>query len=167
MYRFRGITNQIRSVLRCLRGFSCQIADLLRHNGKSLAGGSCSRRLHCRVQCQNIRLEGDVVYGLENLFNLLGACLNPFHRFYQTLHLLVTHKHFLAGLARLGTDIQRTVCRVCHLFGNHANPRRKLLHRTCLLRSALTERLGACRQLVTCLRHLTRGMVDLPHGIAE
>ena len=167
MNRLCRVAYQHRRILGCLRRFSRQTAHLLRDNGKAFSGTSCPCRFHRCIQRQNIGLECNVIDRFQNFFYLVRAVLNLVHRLHQMLHFLIAHRDLFSGLVGLMANLHRLVCGAFCLLVDLAEPRRKFLHRACLLRGALTEHLGTGGQLRAGRCHLLCRIVHLMHGIAQ
>ncbi len=162
-----GAADQVLGGLGSLVGLGRQVAHLVGHHGKALAGGPRTGGLHSGVQGQDVGLEGDVFNGGDDLGNLLGGGGNFFHGRVQLAHVLHAGAQLGAGLAH----------KLARLLGGGGGPLggggdigdggRQLLHRAGLLHGALAQSLCSGGHLIAGRGHLTGGRVDLPHGVAQ
>ena len=70
LYCLCGMCDEQGSILGGFRGLAGQVADFICYNGKSLACNACTRSFYGCVQRQNIGLECNVFYCLDNLADL-------------------------------------------------------------------------------------------------
>ena len=133
-----GILNKLWSALGRVRGLACQIAHLICHNGKAFARAARPGSLHSRVQSQDIGLESNILYGLDDLPDLIGAGADTLHSFHKFLHLFIAGSHRLPGPVGLFPGILSAPGRVPGLVGDLVDLGCQLLHGTGLLHRPLT-----------------------------
>ena len=90
-----GVFDQFCCLRSRCRTLGCKITNFLSHNGKSLAGLSCSCGLNSCIQCQNIRLKCNIVDDLDDLGDTLRGIVDFLHSGHQILHLYIALFHIL------------------------------------------------------------------------
>ncbi|MNI31847.1 hypothetical protein D3C73_857410 [compost metagenome] len=73
------LADEVLDLLGCLGGALGQFAHFLCDNGKALARFTGTRGLDAGVECQKIGLEGNVIDHADDVGNLAGRFLDPFH----------------------------------------------------------------------------------------
>jgi len=86
-----GVGNQVLRVLRRRRALGRKVPDLFGHNRETLAGLSGPRRLNCRVEREDVRLERDVVYGFDDLVNIVARLVDLIDGGDHVVHLMAAN----------------------------------------------------------------------------
>ena len=162
-----GVLNEALGGLRRLIGLGGQIAHLVGHHGKALAGGSGPGSLHRRIQRQDIGLEGDVFNGSDNLANLLGRIGNIVHGRHHLLHLIAAQGDLLAGELSAALGIGGSLHIAGRALGQIVHRSVQLLHGAGLLRGALGQSLGSAGQLLGMAGYPLLRLNDTGHSVRD
>ena len=163
----RCIFNQFGSILGSLCCFACQIAHLICHHCKAFACCSRSCCLYGCIQCQNVRLEGNILNILCNSSDLFCGCVDFIHGCQHFLHFFIADfnslKHFLClcvGFTQIFKVIFNLVAYLSHC-GSH------LLHTGSLLIGSLCQCLGTGRNLLSTICNLIGYTINMIKHIAD
>ncbi|KAF5032741.1 hypothetical protein DSECCO2_614010 [anaerobic digester metagenome] len=118
-------------------------------------------RFHCRIQGQNIGLEGNIINDLDNLGDIFRRLVDLHHRLLHFRHLMVTFvgiSHHIGGQFSGFIGIDGVIL---GLIGNLRNRNRQFLNRAGLLGGSLGQRLTAVGYLVGPGINLLCGMINV------
>ena len=166
-HRRHGVLNALLGLLRGLIRLGSEVAHLVGHHGKALAGHARTRGLDGGVESKDIRLECNVFDRLDDLFGIQLAVIDIFHRLMHFMHMLV------GNLNLSGSHIGLCLCvsrRVRVRLGGRldlVDGSGQFLHGAGLLCRTLRQRLRADGYLIRSCGHLIGGALDLGHGAVQ
>ena len=89
LHHVNGAPDQLRDALgRCL-GLVGKVCHLPCHHRKARTHASCTCCLDGGVECQKVRLPGDLIHGADDVFDLFRAALDLLHGSKHLCHLLL------------------------------------------------------------------------------
>ena len=162
-----GILDHFLRVSGRFRGFSSQVSHFIGHNGKALSGNARAGSFHCRVQCENIGLERDIVNGFDDTLNLLRRFLDLLHSGDKILHFLLAFFDLNAGRGCQLTRRVRILGVLADLFVDFLYGGGKLLNGTGLFRGTLAQSLRAGCHLIRARGDLVGGSVNFTECFTE
>ena len=141
LHRLDGTLNQFGCILGSLGALPCQAPHLICNHSKTLTCHARPGGLHGCVQRQNVRLESDILYGLDDLADLVGSTSDLLHGRHHVLHLGIALFHLVSSCVGLFFRLVGIFRGALHLVGNICNGGGKLLDGGSLLGSALSQSL--------------------------
>ena len=136
---------------------------------------ACPGSLYCRIQGEDIGLEGYLVNGLDNLGDILGGGLNVLHGCHHLRHLFIALLGIVPDLRSYPGSTAGIAGHGANLGIDFRNGGGKLLHRGCLpcrtirqgvagvgnVPGAAGHLLGSCgnlsQQVIELCRHIVKG----------
>ena len=131
-----------------LRGLLCKVSYFIGNNGKAFSCRTCTSRLYRRIQGENIRLERNVINGLNDFIDFIGLLRDFRHGTGHFLHLTVTEHYRFAGFRG---KMRCFLCRTRSFFdlcGDFTHSSTQLLNGRCLFYCTVRKPLCCCADLI-------------------